>query len=76
VGQTFGYAAIQELGSTGILIYLVVKEAMRFVGEKRNGKSSGDLDPAQWRETIDGIMEKHTNRILEAIKEIRRRRSP
>jgi hypothetical protein len=58
------------------LIYLVVKEAMA-IARKQNGRQkSGELDPAQWREVINEIVEKQVNRVLEAIRDARNQRSP
>lgn len=64
------------LGTTGLLVYLVVKEALAFSRRSNGRQRSGEMDPAAWREAIDGIMEKHTHVILEAIRTLRFKRSP
>jgi hypothetical protein len=60
------------LGSTGLLIYLVVKEALTVGGKKRNGKSSGELSAEWWELKFTEIVEKQMEplcRLLESNNE-------
>lgn len=64
------------LGTTGLLVYLVVKEALAFSRRSNGRQRSGELDPAAWRETITAIVHEEVKPVLEAIRDLRFPRSP
>jgi hypothetical protein len=64
-----GSLDVLGLGSTGLLIYLVVKEALSYGKGKKNGKTAGEMDPSFWELKFNQIAKEETKAIATAMVE-------